>query len=156
MGELGRTEEGLNLLTKSEYIQQFVSELRDNSLPLLTRRASLWAIGHIASSQRGFTVIKQFNVIQDIAMLAQTSTHLPLRGYIPIYIYIYIYNRECLAVMGLISKSQEGKKMLGAMGWECHPSSTLGIAYPKDPSILFSVYISVLLYRYRDTNMKAV
>jgi hypothetical protein len=56
-GELVKTEEGSQYLKQSNDIEFFKKEILTVEVPLVRKRAALWTIGHIASSEYGFKLI---------------------------------------------------------------------------------------------------
>jgi rapamycin-insensitive companion of mTOR len=47
---------------------------------LIRKRAALWAIGHIGSSENGFKLIQEAEILEGIVKMAETSEILSLRG----------------------------------------------------------------------------
>jgi len=56
-GELVKTEEGANYLRQSKDIYYFKQEILSPDTPLIRKRAALWTIGHIGSTEYGYKVI---------------------------------------------------------------------------------------------------
>jgi rapamycin-insensitive companion of mTOR len=56
-GELVKTEQGAQYLKQTQDIEFFKKEILNPETPLVRKRASLWTIGHIASSEHGFKLI---------------------------------------------------------------------------------------------------
>ncbi len=56
-GELVKTEEGTKYLKSTNDIEYFKKELMSPETSLVKKRAALWAIGHIGSSEHGFKLI---------------------------------------------------------------------------------------------------
>ncbi len=52
-GELVKTKKGFELLETKKYFDDFVNEIKDSNRPLIVKRSSLWAIGHIGQSKKG-------------------------------------------------------------------------------------------------------
>ena len=75
-----KTEEGANYLKQSNDIEFFKQEILSPDAPLVRKRAALWTIGHICSTELGFKLIKQANIIQDIVNIAERAEVLSLRG----------------------------------------------------------------------------
>ena len=48
--------------------------------PLVKKRAALWTIGPIASSEYGFKLIQQADIIREIVKIAESAEILSLRG----------------------------------------------------------------------------
>jgi rapamycin-insensitive companion of mTOR len=61
-------------------VEHFKKEIFSHEVPLIRRRAALWAIGHIGSTEYGFRLIKESKMIKDIVRMAESSEILSLRG----------------------------------------------------------------------------
>jgi rapamycin-insensitive companion of mTOR len=96
-GELVKTETGTDYLMQTQDIENFKKEILSNDIPLIKRRAALWAIGHIGSNTYGFRLVKEAKIIKEIVKLAESAEVLSLRG-------------TCIYILGLLSKTIEGKK----------------------------------------------
>lgn len=79
-------------------------------------KSSLWAIGHIGSSDSGFSLLPS-HAVSSIVELSNSCPTLSIRG-------------TCFYVLGLISKCYEGRKLLSSLSWESPMFSQLGIAVP--------------------------
>lgn len=79
-GELVKTEEGTQYLKQSNDIEFFKQEILNPNTPLVKKRAALWTIGHIASSEYGFKLIQQADIIREIVKIAESAEILSLRG----------------------------------------------------------------------------
>ena len=56
-GELVKTKKGFELFTKYDYLDGFIKDIRSEETPILAKRSSLWAIGHIGQSKRGVRLL---------------------------------------------------------------------------------------------------
>jgi rapamycin-insensitive companion of mTOR len=79
-GELVKTEEGAQYLKQTNDIEFFKKEILNPETPLVRKRAALWTIGHIASSEHGFKLIQQAEIISQIVKIAESDEILSLRG----------------------------------------------------------------------------
>ncbi len=89
------------ILKRSNILQELRDVALDEEAPGLPRRAALWAIvdysfsvhfcfsfshcslyqGHMGASETGFQFLAQNNTVELIVDLAETSSHLSIRGY---------------------------------------------------------------------------
>jgi len=116
-GELASTQKGCSILEAAGYVPEFLQMLIDESKPSLDRRGALWVIGTIGKSEIGLEFLLRLNAVAPIVELAHKCPLLSLRG-------------TCFFVIGLISSTPKGKKVLLDLGWEC--TSTRCVAVPKD------------------------
>ncbi len=56
-GEIVKTKKGLELLENTTYLQGFIDDIKSKDTSILTKRASLWAIGHIGQSKKGIELL---------------------------------------------------------------------------------------------------
>lgn len=80
-GELVKTQEGVNYLRQTQDYEYFKNEIFSSDSTLNQKRAALWAIGHIASSDYGIKLLLEDEFVKDIIKLANSSDILSLRGY---------------------------------------------------------------------------
>ena len=125
-GEIAKTQEGIEMLKAKDHLYQFIKDIRNPECPILQKRASLWAIGHIGSSQNGLHLIKNQGIVPEIVHLAETSDCLSLRG-------------TCTYVLGLFSKTIEGKKVLSKYKWMSLPQLGSIICLPRNSSKFFHI-----------------
>lgn len=119
-GELVRTKKGVEMLKKENYLDRFIHDIRGNDIPILNKRASLWAIGHIGQSKGGIQILLEKNVVRDIIYMAENQKHLSLRG-------------TCLYILNMISVTSDGRQELEKYNWLSHWNSNLGwICIPKE------------------------
>ena len=95
-------------------------------MPLIRKRAALWAIGHIGSTEYGFRLIMEADLVRDIVRLAETAEILSIRG-------------TCIYIMGLICNSGEGRAEIAKYNWVSSQTQGMSVCLPKDPSVLFNV-----------------
>lgn len=79
-GELVKTEQGAKYLKQTNDIEYFKKEVLSPDTSLTRKRAALWTIGHIGSSEEGFALLQEADVIKEIVNLAENSEILSLRG----------------------------------------------------------------------------
>lgn len=66
----------------------FKEELLSPNTPLIRKRAALWAIGHIGSTDFGFRLIQEADILKDIVRMAESAEILSLRGYYSNYLNV--------------------------------------------------------------------
>ena len=125
-GELAKTAVGLEIIEKNGVMKNFIQEILNPEAPLLQKRASLWAIGHIGSSETGLELIVSNDIISHIIALAESSECLSLRG-------------TSLYALGLISKTSGGKRLLAKYGWHSHSQLGAIVCLPKDITKFFTI-----------------
>ncbi len=64
---------------------------------LLRKRAALWTIGHIGSSEYGFKLIQEADILKIIVDLAENAEILSIRGLV-IEILILILERQYMCL----------------------------------------------------------
>lgn len=79
-GELVKTEDGARYLKQTNDIEYFKKEIISPETSLIRKRAALWSIGHIASSELGFKLIQEADILKEIVNLAERAEILSLRG----------------------------------------------------------------------------
>lgn len=104
--ELCRTSQGVQILQKSDILTPLTKLLASpetsSELARIRVKASLWAIGHVASTELGFPLVK--SSIVDITHLAETSSILSIRG-------------TCFYVLGLVATHSSGIRALEEHDW---------------------------------------
>lgn len=79
-GELVKTEEGAKYLKQTNDIEYFKKEILSPESTLIRKRAALWTIGHIGSSEHGFKLIQEAGILKEIVEMAESAEILSLRG----------------------------------------------------------------------------
>jgi len=132
-GELAKTREGCDLIDKKKHVTKFLKIAKNSANKPIERRAALWVLGHITSSQTGFRFVEKLNVTNLIVDLAETSPSLSIRG-------------TCFYILGMISRIDKGREMLNALGWESPGNLNSCISVPKD--IRISGFFRLPDYKY--------
>lgn len=125
-GELARTEMGVAMIESHSVLQTFVHEIRNPESTLLNKRASLWGVAHIGSSETGLRLVLSSDILPSLIALAETSECLSLRG-------------TSLYALGLISKTVAGKRALAKYGWLSHPQPGSIVCLPKNMRSFFTI-----------------
>ena len=120
-GQLACTKSGCGLLRgKKEQILRWlaVANGAEESLPV-ERRAALWLLGHIGSSETGAALLDEIIespcILDTVAQMACSEPHLSLRG-------------TCLYVFSLMSKHPTHESKAAQLGWTRNESK--GVAMP--------------------------
>ncbi|CAG8286021.1 unnamed protein product [Penicillium salamii] len=130
--ELARTAEGCKLLEQSGHFNEFAWTIRDFRLDeeenemLLKAKGCLWAVGNIGSMELGAPFLDT-DIIQRIVDIATSAGVLTMRG-------------TAFFVLGLISRSRHGLKVLQGLGWDSgvdQKGDSLGLCLPTDFRKLF-------------------
>ncbi|RAH39730.1 putative cytosolic regulator Pianissimo [Aspergillus brunneoviolaceus CBS 621.78] len=132
--ELARTAEGCKLLEHSGHFNEFAWTIRDFQLDeedteaLLKVKGCLWAVGNVGSMELGAPFLES-DIVQHIVKIAESAEVLTMRG-------------TAFFVLGLISRSRHGLKVLRDFGWDSaldHKGNSLGLSLPTDFNKLFLV-----------------
>ncbi|EGR34184.1 hypothetical protein IMG5_020990 [Ichthyophthirius multifiliis] len=115
-GELVKTTLGKKILRENRIIEQCVDDIRNYNIPILNKRASLWAIGNIGYSIEGIDMISnlyQNQIVQDLVRLAEQSDILSLRG-------------TCLYILNMLANTELGRSQLKELDWISHWNQNIG------------------------------
>ncbi|KAE8130906.1 Rapamycin-insensitive companion of mTOR, N-term-domain-containing protein [Aspergillus pseudotamarii] len=132
--ELARTAEGCKLLEQSGHFSEFAWTIRDFSLDeedtevLLKVKGCLWAVGNVGSMELGAPFLEP-DIVERIVKIAESAEVLTMRG-------------TAFFVLGLISRSRHGLKVLRDFGWDSafdQKGNSLGLCLPTDFNKLFLV-----------------
>ncbi|OOQ85346.1 putative cytosolic regulator Pianissimo [Penicillium brasilianum] len=130
--ELARTSEGCKLLEQSGHFNEFAWTIRDFRLEeedtevLLKVKGCLWAVGNVGSMELGAPFLEP-EIVQCIVAIAQRAGVLTMRG-------------TAFFVLGLISRSKHGLRVLRDLGWDSaidQNGESLGFCLPTDFRQLF-------------------
>ena len=83
---------------------------------LLRKRAALWTIGHIGSSEYGFQLIQEADILKIIVDLAENAEILSIRGLV-IEILILILERQYMCLDWFAQAQKEEEKFSDTTGW---------------------------------------
>jgi hypothetical protein len=134
--ELARTAEGCKLLEQSGHFNEFAWTIRDFRLDeeenemLLKAKGCLWAVGNVGSMELGAPFLDA-DIVERIVEIATSAGVLTMRG-------------TAFFVLGLISRSRHGLKVLRGLGWDSgvdQKGDSLGLCLPTDFRKLFLVGI---------------
>lgn len=134
--ELARTAEGCRLLEQSGHFNEFAWTIRDFRLQeedtevLLKVKGCLWAVGNVGSMELGAPFLES-DIVQRIVEIAESAGLLTMRG-------------TAFFVLGLISRSHHGLKVLRDLGWDSgidQEGESLGLCLPTDFRKLFLVSV---------------
>ncbi|EGC39137.1 cytosolic regulator of adenylyl cyclase [Dictyostelium purpureum] len=132
-----KTEKGCQIIKKSDNFNRFIQVLNDPSAKQLDKRAALIAIGHIGSSQDGFSAfIKQDSNNSIISLLIDISEKSPCLS----------LRSTCFYALGMISCIEEAQPIFNQFGWESPQDLNSRILLPKD--FKKSLFLTVPTYDY--------
>ncbi|KAJ6012110.1 hypothetical protein N7499_012920 [Penicillium canescens] len=132
--ELARTAEGCKLLEQSGHFNEFAWTIRDFRLDeeenemLLKAKGCLWAVGNVGSMELGAPFLDA-EIVERIVEIATSAGVLTMRG-------------TAFFVLGLISRSRHGLKVLQGLGWDSgvdQKGDSLGLCLPTDFRKLFLI-----------------
>lgn len=126
-GELVKTKEGIELLKETNFLEEFIEELKKPETHVLKKRAILWCLGHIGRSKRGIELLIEKGIIPLVVKMAEQNDYLSLRG-------------TSLYILNLISNTVEGSQELEKYNWITYRNGgNMKICLPKDFSQFFFV-----------------
>ena len=67
-------------MRQSRDVLQFKQEILSPDTPLIRKRAALWAIGHIGSSEFGYQIIQEADIMRELVKMAESAEILSIRG----------------------------------------------------------------------------
>lgn len=134
-GELSKTIEGCKLLKKSNAVNKFIKTIKSVKYSPLERRAAIWAIGHISSSDTGFFFLQSQNIVHLLINLIASDTDLGTKG-------------TCYYVLGMMAGLPQVRQDLEKYGWNCPGEFDSRIALPNNlmKSPLFELTNSRVTY----------
>jgi len=115
-GQLAKTNNGCRRLRTSGHFTEFVDIIKSPSSSI-QKRAALWTLGQIGSSELGFQLLKKTDIIEYISDQAHNCHTLSMRG-----TYLYI--------LGLLSRTQSARAFLKKLGWQMPSNYQIGIVIP--------------------------
>jgi len=119
-GELTKTQQGGKVFRDAKHLEDFLACIQNPNSKLLERRAALLVLGHLGTSQSGVSFLVETKAIPIIVNLAENSPILSIRG-------------TAFYVLGMLSRTEEGRHILDSLGWESPADETSYISIPKDP-----------------------
>ncbi|KAJ5599622.1 hypothetical protein N7450_000689 [Penicillium hetheringtonii] len=132
--ELARTAEGCKLLEQSGHFNEFATTIQDFRLDeedyevLLKVKGCLWAVGNVGSMELGAPFLEP-EIVQRIVTIAESAGVLTMRG-------------TAFFVLGLISRSKHGLRVLRDLGWDSaidQNGEYLGYCLPAEYYKLFLI-----------------
>ncbi|XP_033125633.1 rapamycin-insensitive companion of mTOR-like [Anneissia japonica] len=108
-GQLVQHKGGAELIEQEDHLSEFCRIIHYPDLltcdGVLNLKASLWALGHIGSSNWGLKLLEKEEIIPDVIRLAEECSVFSVRG-------------TCFNVLGLLAKTKQGSDILSTLGWE--------------------------------------
>lgn len=128
-GELSRNHTGLLVLNNQQIISDLLSSTRrKNDMGSLDLRAALWSLGHIASTDFGYTAITNIEPNFVEWCISGALNHA-----------VYSVRATFFQAIGLLSRSDQGSRKLAGTQWDCSArASCFAVAIPRNPSVLFA------------------
>jgi len=129
-GELAKSPEGCAMLEDLRCIREMLAIARDTGPHAKSseRRAALWALGHMGSTDLGFAALtaEDPDFLTWCIDLTCCSPEYHMRG-------------TAFQVIGLVSRSSKAQKQLRHLRWDCSPAgSRAAVAMPYNFRDLFS------------------
>eukprot|EP01080_Neovahlkampfia_damariscottae_P011389 gene11389-4556_t len=128
-GEITKTKIGCDFIQTTGHKEQFFKILNDKEKNenSIEKRAILWSLGQMASSNIGYDFINGDILIEMLIKMAENSLCLSFRGL-------------CMYILSEVSKSSNGRKRLQNFKWEFHIDSFSNvIALPSNIQQFFSI-----------------
>jgi rapamycin-insensitive companion of mTOR len=118
-GEICKTSQGVELFQKKKHFREFIELIQNPNTSWIERRAALWSVGQIGSSDTGFKLLQETGIVEYISEQAMQCSTLSMRG-------------TCFYILGLLSMTSAGREVLDKLGWDFPLNTDLAIAVPKD------------------------
>ena len=122
-GELGKTLLGIEKLKQTKYLREYMAKLSED-LPIIQKRACLWALGHTGASNTGASYLGKIGAIQAMVTVAEKSPVLSLRG-------------TASQALSLIARSSTGRSELNKYSWTSAEPQSASIAVPTRTEAIF-------------------
>lgn len=122
---LSQTSAGIKILKNSGYISEYCSKL-NKKVPILNKRAYLWALGCTGSTDIGTELLLKTDAVSLMVNIAENSPTLSLRG-------------TAFQALSLISRNKVGKRVLNDLGWVCNEANQASIMLPSNPNCIFFI-----------------
>ncbi|KAL8596171.1 hypothetical protein ACOMHN_021211 [Nucella lapillus] len=112
-GQLAQHEEGMEMLKKESCLQDYFAIIHSQELvedaDILRLKEALWAVGHVASSAYGVSLLEEESIVPELIRLAEECGVFSVRG-------------TAFYVLGLVACTRRGTEVLAEYGWEskCH------------------------------------
>lgn len=99
-----KTAQGRKLFSQSQYLKELEKDVFSPETKIITKRASLWALGSIGRSEEGISLILNTAIIQNLISMAESLDYLSLRG-------------TCIYVLNMFANTQLGRNELLRFNW---------------------------------------
>ena len=126
-GELGKSYKGCAIISEKKIVNQQVEIAKDEKVDEVKRKAALWTLGHICSSELGCSAVLDHDAsfIDWCVSYVCSGENLGLRG-------------TMFYILGLVSRSKRGSAKLFQLNWVSSPvGSNAAVAVPQNPAVLF-------------------
>ena len=135
-GELAKTAPGLNKLKESKFLEEYRNKLSD-TLPVIEKRACLWALGHAGASNTGANYLAKIGAIEAMINVAERSSVLSLRG-------------TASQALSLVARSSVGRSELHKHFWISAEPQSASIAVPTKAEAIFWIENNAEVFPYKD------
>lgn len=135
-GELGKTQEGINKLKETKYLELYVAGLSEK-LPVIDKRAYLWVLGHTGASNTGASYLATIGAIEAMVNVAEKSSVLSLRG-------------TASQALSLVARSTVGRSELSKYSWTSAEPQSASIAVPAKAESIFWIEKTPDMYPYKE------
>lgn len=135
-GELAKTEIGIDKLKETKYLERYMRKLEE-PLPIIEKRACLWALGHTGASNTGAVYLSKIGAIEAMVRLAEKSPVLSLRG-------------TASQALSLVARSGVGRSELNKHQWISAQPHSASIAVPQNAESIFWIEHNEDTFPYRD------
>jgi rapamycin-insensitive companion of mTOR len=126
-GEICKTKIGCEYIEKTGHKEEFFNLLDDKKSEKIHKRAILWSLGQMATSDIGYDFVNGDGLVERLVKLAESSSCLSFRGL-------------CMYILSEISKSSKARKRLASFKWEFHIDSYSNvIALPSNVKKFFTI-----------------
>lgn len=141
-----KTAEGCRILEEKGHFDEFAQFIvscrdEDEDMEVIVKlKSCLWAVGNIGANDGGVPFLEKSGIVREIVFIAKQSNVISLKGYL--ISLILINCRTAYFVLGLISGTMEGVRILDELGWDSVMTTMgtpTGLCVPRDPSKFLSL-----------------
>ena len=145
-GELTKTAEGCRILEEKGHFDEFAQVIvnykdEDGDLERIVKlKSCLWAVGNIGANDGGVPFLEKSGIVREIVYIAEQSSVISLKGYQ--FLEMEFNLRTTYFVLGLISGTIEGVRILQELGWDSVTTTMgnpTGLCVPLNPSKFLSL-----------------
>lgn len=116
----------MEIIERWKILNSYIEQLKNHETATAQKKACIWAIGQIGSSETGLELLLQHDIIELLVNIVESSDCLCLKG-------------TSVYALGLISKTISGKQLLKKFNWQVHPEIGGIVCNPQDTQKMFSI-----------------